>query len=153
MIDIVFESQELQIKTNSTLGSYDLIYVNLYDNEDTEEKGTIVIQFADTMMFFVRFCSYNHEPFDTEPPTEVEKTWRIWEKSDHSTLFIACNDVQVLTYVYHARAQYYASTCDALSRADISGFQFGYDADYAMVTDSASRSYRVVGEKFYFYYI
>ena len=116
MIDIIFESQELQIKTNSTLGSNDLIYVTLY--EDTLVKGTTVIQFADTMMFHVRPCSYNPVSFDTEPPTEVEKTWRIWEKSDHSTLFIACNDVLVLTFVYHD--QYlYASHCDALSRADI----------------------------------
>ena len=105
-------------------------------------------------MFYVRSCSYNPASFDTEPPTEVEKTWRIWEKSDHSTLFISCNDVLVLTYEYQTRGHpRYALPCDSLSRADISGFEFGYDANYTMITDSASRFYRVVGEQFYLYYI
>lgn len=148
-IDFDLEGKELQIKTDSALNSNHVSSVLFYDSAEAM-KGSFMFKFGVTLQFSIGYCTdatptANYKNFDSTPTTETEKTWRITEKADQTTLYVYCNDELVLTYVY-ANSDY-ASTCNAFANADISKIKF-YEFSSSTMTDTASDSYRIVGKKF-----
>ena len=149
-IDFDLEGKELQIKTDSAINTND--YLSLSFHNDAEEiEGLLTIQFSNPMQYALGHCtlyglsidSYSFYSFHITPTTDTEKTWRISEKADHSTLYIHCNDVLVLTFVY----AYSGSQCNQFGSADISKIKF-YQQSGDAISDNASDSYRIVGKTF-----
>ena len=150
-IDLDLEGKELQIKTDSALNSNHLSSVLLFDSAGTM-IGAFVLKFGVTLQFSLGYCTDSspnpvYSNFDSTPTTETEKTWRISEKADQTTLYVYCNDELVLTYVY-ANSPNQAS-CNTFGNADISKIKF-YELSGSPQTDTASDSYRIVGKKFWF---
>nr|AFK75461.1 putative secretory peptide-51 [Pleurobrachia bachei] len=90
------EATPLQIKTNSTLGSVDLIYVNMYD-KDGSKIGFVIVKFSSPMQYNIGYCS-DWTDLPVQPPVEVEKIWTITKTE--TVLIIACNNVEVLNYLF-----------------------------------------------------
>ena len=148
-IDLDLEGKELQIKTDSALNSNELVTVDLYDSSEVL-KGSLTIKFGVTLQFSLAYCtststSPTYNSFGSTPTTEAEKTWRITEKADQSTLYIYCNDELVLTYVYANSGN--AASCTNYGNADISKIKF-YELSGNSISDTASDSYRIVGKNF-----
>eukprot|EP00116_Pleurobrachia_bachei_P010453 sb/3470715/ len=91
------EETSLQIKTNSTLGSDDMIWVRMYD-KDGGYISIVGVKFSSTMQYWIHACTSNYTHLPVQPPEEVDKIWEI-EKTD-TALIITCNDVEVLDYQF-----------------------------------------------------
>ena len=147
-INLDLETQELQIKTDSELDTNEIITVDLYAG--TSYESYFSIEFKETVKFAIGYCSIANQyvaadewlDFDSEPTSEINKIWRITEKSDHSELYIYCNDELVLTYVYADSP--HENCVDYTGQPDITAIKFYYKADN-LFTDTASDFYRVVG--------
>ena len=147
-----FEAQEFQIKTNSALDSNECITV-FFLNEAIKMESYITILFGNPIVYALAYCSVSgtgfsndeYQNFDRAPTTEIEKTWRITEKADHSTLYIYCNDELVLTYVYADSP--HQPGCNNFAAADIEGVKFYYDEENNL-SDTASQKYKIVGKGF-----
>eukprot|EP00116_Pleurobrachia_bachei_P005144 sb/3465406/ len=90
------EATPLQIKTDSTLGSNDLIYVMMYD-EDVVFIGNVGVKFSSPMQYLIVFCTIWTD-LPVEPPVEVNKVWTITKTE--TGLIITCNNVEVLNYLF-----------------------------------------------------
>ena len=145
-INLDLETQELQIKTDSGLDTNEIITVDLYAG--TSYESYFSIAFEETVKFAIAYCSIAKQhvneflDFDSEPTSEINKIWRITEKSDHSELYIYCNDELVLTYVYADSP--HENCVDYTGQPDITAIKFYYQADNGL-SDTASDFYRVVG--------
>ena len=155
-IDFDLEGKELQIKTDSAINSNDYLSLSFHNDADVIE-GLLTIQFGSTIKYSLGHCllyglsitpfTGYYYSFDSTPTTDTEKTWRITEKADHSTLYIHCNDELVLTYVY--ASSFYLPGCTQFGGADISKIKF-YQQSGDPISDNASDSYRIVGKTFSF---
>ena len=90
------ESTPLQIKTNSTAGSWDRIFVRTFTTEEDEEWsyiGTVGVMFTSPMRYYIAYCTYGWTSLPVQPPDEVDKIWTIQKNT--TTLSIECNGVEV----------------------------------------------------------
>ena len=146
-VNLDLETQELQIKSDSKLDTNEIITVDLYAG--TSYESFFSIGFKETVKFAIGYCSiaqqrvYEWLDFEIEPTSEINKIWRIKEKSDHSELYIYCNDVLVLTYVY-ADSPHQPGCVDNTGKPDVTAIQFYVETDGSL-SDTASDFYRVVG--------
>ena len=90
------ESTPLQIKTNSTVGSIDVMRVHMYATDDSF-KGGVKVSFKSPMKYLFSSCT-GWTKFPVQPPEAVDKTWT-FRKTD-TTLSIECNGVEVLNYQF-----------------------------------------------------
>nr|AFK75453.1 putative secretory peptide-43 [Pleurobrachia bachei] len=91
------EGTPLQIKTNSTLDSEQVIRVGMYDKNGTG-LGAVVVKFSYTMFYYIGYCTENWKFLPVEPPVEVDKIWTLIKTE--TALIITCNGVEVLNYVF-----------------------------------------------------
>jgi hypothetical protein len=106
-IPIDLQHQELNIETESLLGSGDMIRVDMF-TESGEYISNVQIMFNDQMEYHVGWCSVTHDNrFDRTPSVTNPSTWKI-EKNGAYNLRIWCNDVLVLTYTFASSSR---STC------------------------------------------
>ena len=90
------EATPLQIKTDSTLGSSELMIVYMH-NKDMKFISTVRVKFSSPMQYLVLYCiSWTDLPI--QPPVEVDKIWTITKTE--TALIITCNNVQVLNYLF-----------------------------------------------------
>ena len=150
IVNLDLETQELQIKTDSALYSYEKITIILYAGDNISTY--LIIAFMETIKYLIGLCmiadgayiyGFHFEDFDSTPTSEINKIWRVTEKSDHSELYIYCNDKLVLTYVY-ARGLHQPSCVDDVGASDISAIQL-WTMEGNGFSDTASDFYRVVG--------
>eukprot|EP00116_Pleurobrachia_bachei_P009434 sb/3469696/ len=97
MIPWDLEATPLQITTDSTLGSDEMIWVRMFD-KDGSISGYVKVDFSSTMQYWIGYCSTSWTNLPVEPPLEVDKIWTITKTE--TALIIACNNVQVLNYLF-----------------------------------------------------
>ncbi|KAL5263940.1 hypothetical protein ACHWQZ_G005132 [Mnemiopsis leidyi] len=89
------ETTPLEIKTNSTLGCRDEVYVYFY-NSQGEYAGAVWISFTSTPQYGLGWCS-SFTNFTSNLPAAVDKVWRIsLTRTSGIRLQIHCNDVEVV---------------------------------------------------------
>ena len=127
------EAKEIQIKTDSALGSNDKVNIEFYTSQDAK-IGSLEIKFADTLTYKVSGCHSSAITFLDATNYDSDKVWRVTEKADHTELYIHSNDELVVTLSYSAVAN-----CASTYNADIAKIKFAAD-------DTASDLYRIVGK-------
>ena len=95
------EKAPLELKTNSTLGSGDILDV-YFQTIQGEDAGDVGIYFFSTYQYWILDCNDYWTDFPNSVPSEVEKIWRI--TADKSTLsgirlMIHCNGIEVLNII------------------------------------------------------
>nr|AFK75462.1 putative secretory peptide-52 [Pleurobrachia bachei] len=91
------EATRLQIKTDSTVGNFDWIMVNMYD-KDSSYIGNVALTFSSTMKYYIGSCTNSWTDLPVQPPVEVEKIWMITKTE--TAIIITCNNVEVLNYLF-----------------------------------------------------
>ena len=127
-------TEQLQITTDSASGSSDQIYATFADASE-QAIAAIMIFFDSPMMYQIPGCVDSSTEFDTAPPDDPEKTWKIYMDPTQSKLFVLCNDVQVLEYTLANTA----SCAQFITPATMTRAKLNSD-------DTASDAYRVVGK-------
>ena len=98
MIEYDLEKFPLEIKTDSEIGSGDVINVCFYVSSETnvenwETVGHIQILFADPMKHRISSCR-TYTTFDVAVPVEKIKIWVLTKTS--ARLLVTCNSVEVV---------------------------------------------------------
>ena len=94
-IDADVENSTLEIKTDSSLGSDEIVYVYFF-NSERYRAGIIKLHFTSTPQYELRYCT-SWTNFPAELPTDTNKVWRITlTKTSGIRLVIHCNEVEVL---------------------------------------------------------
>ena len=97
--EIDLETKPLEIKTDSTIGSGDRVYVEFYTS-GRDDVGYVVILFSSTPQYYIHPCMYDGTNFAVSLPTEVEKVWRITlNRNSGIRLLIHCNNVEVVNFL------------------------------------------------------
>ena len=92
------ESTPLEIKTDSVLGSNDII--SLHFRSSDEKYSGLVIHFSSTPDLWISFCSTEKMNFATALPSAKDKVWRITLiKETGIRLQIHCNEVEVFDLI------------------------------------------------------
>ena len=100
------EGTPLQIMTDSTLGSDELIDVRMYD-KDSSYIGFVAVKFSSPMQYFIGGnCITEWTDLSVQPPVEVNKIWTI--AKTETAWIITCNGVEVLNFRF---ADSSAGTC------------------------------------------
>eukprot|EP00116_Pleurobrachia_bachei_P004296 sb/3464558/ len=128
------EGTSLQIKTDSTHDSNDVIMIDMYDYESTTTyigNVRVMITSPNVMYYLIHCAAWDVLP--VQPPEEVEKIWTI--SKTETALIITCNDVIVLNYMFTDSAN---GDCVPMWGGDVKNIEFTSGAD----GDSASDFYR-----------
>ena len=95
-ITLDLENTPLEIKTNSTLGSKDRVWL-WFCTTQREDVGGVEIYFTSTPQYYLPYCNYSKTNFPSNLPSEVDKIWRITlDKTAGIRLKIDCNGVEVV---------------------------------------------------------
>ena len=90
------ETTPLQIKTDSTAGSNDRMYLAMYS---AEYLGTVRLQFRSPLKLKIKFCDKNISINITDHsilrPRNNNKVWQLTELSGHG-IEVQCNGLKVL---------------------------------------------------------
>ena len=95
-IPLDLENTPLEIRTNSTLGSEDIVDVS-FSTTHRALAGGVGIYFFSTPQYWLSWCSSYSTNFPSNLPSEVDKIWRITlDKTAGIRLKMHCNGVEVL---------------------------------------------------------
>ena len=89
------EATPLQIKTDSALGSGEMINVRLYDKDGSD--NFVTVKFSSSIQYRIYRCT-NQRDLPVQPPVEVDKIWTI--NKTETALIITCNNVEVLNFLF-----------------------------------------------------
>ena len=101
LIDFDLDNSPLEIKTDSTLESYEIMKVYFYTPQG-HNAGGVDISFRPSPMFYLDNCFNSWASFSTDLPTDTDndKVWRITLTRSIRTsgirLVIHCNDKEVV---------------------------------------------------------
>ena len=129
------ESTPLQIKTDSTTGSEEMIYL-LPFKEDGSSIGAVGVKFTSPIQYAISNCANSWTDLTSSPPEEVDKIWTI--QKTISALIIYCNGVEVLYYKFKGSSD---SRCVPRWGGDV------VESILFNSGDSASDNYRPAGNK------
>ena len=138
-INFDIENNSLQIKTNSLVGSNEVVIVS-FRTAQGGWYGGVEIKHEATPKYWIRYCSPSGGFLDFLPtvPSDTVKVWQITlTKTSQVRLVIHCNSVELLDFVVSA------STCDS-ERYDSTKWDpnLTLTAIYFQPSDSASDYYR-----------
>ena len=142
--EIDLETTPLEIKTDSTIGSEDEVYVYFYTS-GRDLVGYVQLRFSSTPEYYIWPC-IDWTNFPVSLPTEVEKVWRITlNRNSGIRLLIHCNNVEVLNILMSD------STCSSSSWSTYWSRTVGNVRFWAPSSDTASDYYRAgePGTNFY----
>ena len=90
-----FQDTPLEIKSDSTLGSNDIVNVQFF-NVRGEYAGGVEIQYGEAMKYKIKDCKSDQLEFGDIIPcrSATERTWKI-TKADPLSIIIHCNNEQV----------------------------------------------------------
>ena len=95
-IDFSLELYSLNIKTDSTLGSNDIVDVGFYTSQG-HLVGYVSLYFYSTPQYYIGRCSSGRTNFPTDLPTATDKVWRVTlTRTSGIRLVVHCNEVEVL---------------------------------------------------------
>ena len=91
------ESTPLEIRTNSVLGSNEMVHVTFYSAEE-EYAGLFRLHFTSTLKYYFGWCNTTFPNLPVTPPSANDKVWRITltRTAGVRLVIIHCNDVEVL---------------------------------------------------------
>ena len=90
------ELYSLEIKTDSTLGSDDEVYVQFYTSQG-DWAGALALYFTSTPRYFIGRCSTGPANFPTNLPSDNDKVWRVTlTRTSGIRLVVHCNEEEVL---------------------------------------------------------
>jgi hypothetical protein len=93
------ETTPLQIKTDSAAGSEEKVALAVwFSTADDRNSGGIRLKFTDPPEYHIGWGSEDWTTFPVDLPAEQTKIWTITETA--TTVNIACNEVEVLTYTF-----------------------------------------------------
>ena len=106
LIDLNMEEYSLNIKTDSTLGSNDEVYVELFTSQG-DYAGEFHLFFSSTPQYYIGACSTADTTFPTNLPPANDKVWRVTlTRTSGIRLVVHCNEEEVLNTMISD------STCD-----------------------------------------
>ena len=125
----------LEIKTDSTIGSGDQVYVN-FITSGRDLVGNFEVRFTSTPQYEIYPCT-TWTNFPVSLPTEVEKVWRITlDRNSGIRLLIHCNNVEVVNILMSS------STCSSYSSSWSSYWSQTVGKIWFQYLDTASDYYR-----------
>ena len=89
------DTQGITVTTDSTVGSYQRVYVLFYDNAG-EWAGNVDIHFKTPIQYRLGWCTDTYKNFPVSLPAAPDKTWTIQYNTAELRLALYCNGVQVL---------------------------------------------------------
>ena len=96
LIDFNLEQYSLNIMTDSTLGSDDVVDVDLYTSQG-DWVGYLNLDFNSTPQYFIWPCSLVPTNFPTNLPPGKDKIWRVTlTRTSGIRLVVHCNEEEVL---------------------------------------------------------
>ena len=119
----------LQIKTNSVVGSGDMMWVRFGDN--TGKEYGIDIRFNDPPTYDVGYCLGHGEAIEFTMPTGSQHMWTV--RKSMKKVNLLCNDVEIFDYEFSKATR--VDTCAYMWSTYAVKFQFGW-------SDTAGDSYR-----------
>jgi hypothetical protein len=97
-IDFDLKTTSLEIKTDSTIGSGDHVYVVFHTSQGSW-AGLVDIRFTSPPQYYLGWCT-SWTNFPVNLPTATHKIWRITKtRTSGIRLVIHCNDVEVLNFL------------------------------------------------------
>ena len=97
-VPLDLENTPLEIKTDSTLGSKDRVWL-WFCTTQREDVGGVEIYFYSTPQYKLYYCTYRNN-FPSNLPSEVDKIWRItFDKTAGIRFKIHCNGVEVVNFL------------------------------------------------------
>ena len=127
-----FEESSLEVKSNSMLGSGDLLRLSFL-NDVQEQSGNLRITFDDPPKFFIKKCLSEDEVFNIPSSDDEKRIWRITREDDIISVF--CNGEAVVSFSVASSS----TKCKKMWSATTSFVKF-------MADDKASNGYRVVSK-------
>jgi hypothetical protein len=98
-LPIDLETTPLEIKTDSTLGSKDMVGMRLYNSRDVHAGG-FYLRFTTPPQYYVWYCNTTYTNFPTKIPAATDKIWRITlNRTSGIRLIIQCNEEEVLNFL------------------------------------------------------
>ena len=95
-IDFNLEQYSLEIKTDSTLGSKDVVRVMFFTSQ-RDSAGSLYLYFYSTPQYYIMGCNSGYTNFPTDLPTAINKVWRVTlTRTSGIRLVVHCNEVKVL---------------------------------------------------------
>ena len=96
-IDFNLEQYSLNIKTDSTLGSDDEVYVTFHTSNGYAVVGGLRLYFRSTPQYLIGRCTTGPTNFPTNLPSDNDKVWRVTlTRTSGIRLVVHCNEVEVL---------------------------------------------------------
>jgi hypothetical protein len=140
LIPVNLETSYLHVKTNSAVGSSDMIWIQYRDNK--RRAGGIVIWFtAPRVSYSLLNCMrYSFYPFLTTLPTELEKQWTIEKRGYKTRVF--CNKVLVADITV-SNMTCKNSNWEYFWRWEVSGILYKSKSVLSKQVDDASEAYRI----------
>jgi len=91
------EQYSLEIKTDSTLGSKDMVRVFFYTSQLDVRSGGLFFDFSSSPQYAFFDCSSSRINLPTDLPTATDKVWRVTlTRTSGIRLVVHCNEVEVV---------------------------------------------------------
>ena len=150
--EVDLETIPLEIKTDSTIGSGDEVFVEFY-RSGGYNVGYVVIRFSSTPQYRIGSCTYSWTNFPVSLTTEVEKVWRITlNRTSGIRLLIHCNNVEVVNFLMSSSTcSNYRSSYSTYWSGTVGKFWFHNEEDTASDYYRAGQSGRTVYTKHKYY--
>ena len=98
-INYDLENSPLQIRTDSVVGSDEIVHVNFYNAQESYVTA-VQLFFSHPGQYYLGYCSKSRTDFSTSLPTETDKIWKLTLiRTSDVRLTIHCNNKEVLDVV------------------------------------------------------
>jgi hypothetical protein len=103
-INYDLEAHPLQIKTDSVVGSGEVVIVKLYAAAGSHGSfiAGIKLLFNNPPKYYIYYCTSSYTPFPVTLPVEQDKVWTITETAN--AMKVKCNGEEVLNYLFSESA-------------------------------------------------
>ena len=92
------DTQNINVTTDSTVGSNKKVYVNFSDGNGNW-AGEVGIHFYTPIKYSLGYCTDNYYNFPVAVPAAAHKTWTITYNTTERRIVLHCNEVEVLNAV------------------------------------------------------
>ena len=97
LINYDLEYSPLKIKTDSLIGSRDILKVYFYTSNG-QFAGGIIIRLNTNPEYYLHRCRESYESFPANPPADDNRIWKITKILDPLGITVHNNDVKILDF-------------------------------------------------------